>query len=345
MIAVTLPPSGRGALALVVLLGTFSPVASAQRRAATDPPDDLSVQLDAPPSLQAGDRAEVVARVSGAGPHPLLLTPRSEGTAIEVVRGRLMRADARDSRAGILQFRIPIVARSAGTAVLRVVVAGYACADRCRLVRAESSSVLRVTTSAERPGGMKRRMKQGAGSSPPDDGAPEGDDTEMAASGARERSSSLSWVRMPGAEGCIASASLARAVETQLSRSVFVSAAEGELAVEGRAERRDDGWRAVVQASDRNGEILGERTLESNAATCEELGEMVTVAVALMIDPLTRPPSPSAPDDVIVRRERVESPRQRRRRRLATRAIVGAWKWADRSWEASASRPFPTSAE
>src|SRR5690606_37787427 len=85
----------------------------------------IAIELVAPP-LHAGDRAELIARVRGAGAHPLLVTPRSEGTAIEVVRGRLLRAEAVDPSADPLEFRVPVIAQLAGTAVVRVSVRGYA---------------------------------------------------------------------------------------------------------------------------------------------------------------------------------------------------------------------------
>ncbi len=107
------------------------------------------------------------------------------------------------------------------------------------------------------------------------------------------RHASLSWVRLPGAESCVSSTELGRAVEARLSRRVFVSAAEAELAVEGRVEH-EGGWRAVLQVAGPDGAILGERTLDSDAEGCEQLGDMVAVAVALMIDPLTAPPQPDA---------------------------------------------------
>src|SRR5690606_16218881 len=84
--------------------------------------------------------------------------------------------------------------------------------------------------------------------------------------------SSLSWVRMPGAEGCASSAALARAVEERLARRVFVSAADADLAVEGRAERTQAGWRAVLSVTQADGTVLGERTLESAEPECEALG-------------------------------------------------------------------------
>ena len=108
----------------------------------------------------------------------------------------------------------------------------------------------------------------------------------------RERHSSLSWVRTDGAESCIAATQLARTIEARLGRPVFVSAADAEIAVEGRAERTATGFRAVLVITDADGVTLGDRTLESDAATCDELGELVAITVALMIDPLTAPPEP-----------------------------------------------------
>jgi len=223
---------------------------------------DLRVELQRPEAVRAGDRTEVVAVVHHAGSRPLLLTPRSEGTAIEVVRGRLMRADAVDTTASALTFRIPVVAREPGTSVVRVHVAGYVCQDRCRAVSAEASVVIEVA-AATRTGSLK---KQSAA-----------------------RTSSLSWVRLEGAESCVASAGLAQAVERQLQRDVFVSAADAALAVEGRVERGPEQWRAVINIVGGDGRSLGERSLVSAEESCAELGEMAAVTIALMIDPLTAP--------------------------------------------------------
>jgi hypothetical protein len=252
----------------------------------------IAIELVAPP-LHAGDRAELIARVRGAGAHPLLVTPRSEGTAIEVVRGRLLRAEAVDPSADPLEFRVPVIAQLAGTAVVRVSVRGYACEARCRLVRAEASEVVTVAPARARPSAPKQ--------------------TEAPDAPAHEAStSSLSWVRMPGAEACASSAALARAVEQRLARRVFVSAADADLAVEGRAERTDAGWRAVLSVTEADGTVLGERTLESAEPECDALGRRVALTVALMIDPLTPPPEAASEDPpetrIIVRTERVEVP-------------------------------------
>jgi hypothetical protein len=110
------------------------------------PAPSLTVTLHAPERIVEGDRTAVVAevRLKPTNDLPMMLTPSSEGTAIEVVRGRLLRAESEDPAAEALKFRIPVVARGTGTAVLRVRVLAYACDGRCREVRAERSLTLRV---------------------------------------------------------------------------------------------------------------------------------------------------------------------------------------------------------
>lgn len=122
--------------------------ARAQPTDAPEPPA-IEVVLEPPARLAVGARAEVIARVrlrDHAG-RPLMLTPATEGTAIEVVRGRLTRADAdaQTEESDELRFRIPIVARMVGTAVLRVRIDGFACrAARCGAVQIEESVAIDV---------------------------------------------------------------------------------------------------------------------------------------------------------------------------------------------------------
>jgi len=136
----------RGAAALLAIATLLAiPSATAQG------PGRLAVVLTPPEHLVEEDRAEVVAEVRMQPPSdaPLLVTPSTEGTAVEVVRGRLLRSDAEDPDAERLRFRIPIVARSAGTSVLRVRVRGWVCSRRCAPVSGEASLVLRVARRAE----------------------------------------------------------------------------------------------------------------------------------------------------------------------------------------------------
>ena len=108
--------------------------------------DEFRITLELPEALHVGDRFEVVALVSppGEASHPLLLTPSSEGTAVEMVRGRLMRSDADDPSARPLRFRIPAVARAAGDSLLRVHVLTYRCDESCHPVEAEAVGRVRA---------------------------------------------------------------------------------------------------------------------------------------------------------------------------------------------------------
>jgi hypothetical protein len=126
---------------------------------------------------------------------------------------------------------------------------------------------------------------------------------------AAPRTSSLSWVRLAGADTCVSTQDLARDVETRLGRSVFVSPAQADLSVEGRIEpaRGKPGWRAVVVLRDAKGVTLGTRELARDAASCDAMREPLVLVVALMIDPdaSTAPPppppaSPAPPPQTIV---------------------------------------------
>ena len=57
-------------------------------------------------------------------------------------------------------------------------------------------------------------------------------------SAAAQRTSSLSWVRLEGADQCIGAQELARRVEERVGRRVFVSASQAELSLEGHVERQ-----------------------------------------------------------------------------------------------------------
>lgn len=100
------------------------------------------------------------------------------------------------------------------------------------------------------------------------------------------RTSSLSWLRMPGADSCVATQSLARAVEERLGRPVFVSASAADVSVEGRIEKRPGGgFRAVITIRDAKGALLGTRQLERRDGTCESMNAELALVIAVMIDP------------------------------------------------------------
>jgi hypothetical protein len=136
------------------------------------------------------------------------------------------------------------------------------------------------------------------------------------------RTSSLSWVRLEGAESCIGTQPLAQAVEKRLARKVFVSATEADVSVEGHVARTTAprGWRAVLTIRDASGKPLGTREVDSAEAECSALDEPIVFIVSVLIDPEAEtraptepeaePPPPAAapPPKVVVRRERVLVP-------------------------------------
>jgi hypothetical protein len=106
---------------------------------------------------------------------------------------------------------------------------------------------------------------------------------------------------MPGSESCIATQALARSVEERLGRHVFVSAAEADVSVEGRIERRPaGGWHSVITIRDGKGALLGTRDLDRPEPACTAMNEPLALVIAVMIDPEAKlssspPPLPPAP--------------------------------------------------
>jgi hypothetical protein len=108
----------------------------------------VRVELAPERMLRAGAHAsiEVVVQLPAGNDSPLMLTPSVEGEAVEVVRGRLTRPDAKpvDGHPTHLRFEVPVRARSEGTAILRVDVMTYVCARKCERVLLRASEVVRV---------------------------------------------------------------------------------------------------------------------------------------------------------------------------------------------------------
>jgi len=132
-----------GALTLA-LLGVCPPGSGVADAA---PHDDVVVRIAQPDALTKGSHGSlrVEVELSDRVAQPLLLTPHVEGQSIEVVRGRLLRSDARDSGASTLVFDLPIRVLGPGTAVVHVRLSAYACAERCQLVEARTQRVLDVS--------------------------------------------------------------------------------------------------------------------------------------------------------------------------------------------------------
>jgi hypothetical protein len=126
------------------------------------------------------------------------------------------------------------------------------------------------------------------------------------------KSASLSWVELPGAEGCGGALAVAKDVEKWLGRRALRAPSEAELSIEARVDHVGDSrqWRAVVELRDARGTVLGVRELTSDGEDCSSLKASASLAIALMIDPdagaspqaappnappAAPPPAPAAP--------------------------------------------------
>jgi hypothetical protein len=108
-----------------------------------------TLRIELPEPLTAGTTGSigVFVRLPDGPEQPLLLTPSAEGDAVRIARGRLLRADARRTDQGELYFQVPIEARSAGSAVLRIALLTYRCAARCEAVQVTESVAMQVRAS------------------------------------------------------------------------------------------------------------------------------------------------------------------------------------------------------
>ena len=99
--------------------------------------------------------------------------------------------------------------------------------------------------------------------------------------------SSLSWVRLAGAESCVSTQRLAERVEKRLGRRAFVSASQADLSFEGRIQHdtRHDAWVATIVVSDRAGRIVGRRELHAIGSECSSIEDSLVLVLAIAIDP------------------------------------------------------------
>jgi len=109
----------------------------------------------------------------------------------------------------------------------------------------------------------------------------------------------LAWVRGAGADACPDGAWLRDEVTRRLRRDPFDD--DGPRSIEALVERAAPGWRAVIRVRDRQGTLLGERTLTRDGDRCELIVEASALAIALAVDPdavideAPRAPAPRAP--------------------------------------------------
>lgn len=92
----------------------------------------LELAITPPAQLRQGDHGSIVLtlRLPASADRMVLLTPATSGGALEVVRGRLLRADARDPAASPLVFDLPVVAHGPGASVLEIHARGFVCSER-----------------------------------------------------------------------------------------------------------------------------------------------------------------------------------------------------------------------
>jgi hypothetical protein len=110
-------------------------------------------------------------------------------------------------------------------------------------------------------------------------------------------SPTLHWVRLPGAEDCIAPHDLATNVEQQMLRALFASPSAAGLTIEGfvgtesgvtEPPRR---YQVRFVTTDPQGAV-GERQFVARATSCRELDALIAFIVVMMIDPNAPVPAP-----------------------------------------------------
>lgn len=109
----------------------------------------------------------------------------------------------------------------------------------------------------------------------------------------------LAWVRGTEADACPDGTWLRDEVTRRLRRDPFDD--DGPRSIEAVVEHVGPGWRAVLRVRDREGTLLGERTLTRDGDRCESIVEASALAIALAVDPdavieeTPRAPAPRAP--------------------------------------------------
>jgi len=98
----------------------------------------------------------------------------------------------------------------------------------------------------------------------------------------------LNWVRLAGAESCIAAAALAERVEARVGRALFVAIGEAGLFVDGYVSAdRDRGWQVTLELSEPGGKVLGRREMQFAGADCSAIDDAVALVIAVTLYPNT----------------------------------------------------------
>jgi hypothetical protein len=98
----------------------------------------------------------------------------------------------------------------------------------------------------------------------------------------------LNWVRLPGAESCIASVDLMNRIEQRVGRIIFVRTGEAVLTLDGYvrpASPPASGWLVTFEISDAKGTVLGRRELGVlQGSSCKVVTDAAELVVDLTLD-------------------------------------------------------------
>jgi hypothetical protein len=101
------------------------------------------------------------------------------------------------------------------------------------------------------------------------------------------------WERAAGAEDCADGASLRRAAESLLDRSIIVPSDRANIFIRGRIEPTSNrrGYRAQLLLVASDGTVIGRRELQGDTADCGTLNESLALVIALAVDSLRATPA------------------------------------------------------
>jgi hypothetical protein len=98
----------------------------------------------------------------------------------------------------------------------------------------------------------------------------------------------LNWVRLAGAEQCIASVDLMNRIERRAGRILFVRSGDAVLTLDGyvRPASPPEGWAVTFEISDAHGKVLGRRELGVLAGSeCSVVTSAAELIFDLLLDP------------------------------------------------------------
>ncbi len=108
----------------------------------------------------------------------------------------------------------------------------------------------------------------------------------------------LNWVRVGGAESCMAARELADRIETRVGRVLFVPATEALLSVDGYVTEPEPGrFVAVIEVTRPDGQVIGRRKLEARGESCRVLDEAISLVIEVTLYPDSQLVGPGIPLD------------------------------------------------